>query len=393
MTDELSSVPVAGGSEPASTTNEAAPSQEQGAAAPAKPSIRETLEKAAATVSEREQGAAVLRDGVGADEKLVGEAEKANAAAERARKGWDTRRTNEQDASARAAEEAKNKELGKTIAAAVKDGQQQVSTDPKPASTDTKHPTAPARFMKESHGDWEKVPESIRAETHRAVTELEAGIAKHKEGSERWTELAEFDAMAKQHGTTVKQALANYIQADQLFARDPVKGVEHILKARGIDIHEFAEHILDREAGTASPGNDPIVAELRQEVANLKGELTQFKTGQRQSVRQQIDADVAAFTKTHPRVADPDFESEMSFFITSGKAKTLQEAYDLAERLIPAPAGPNVANPDPADQTRKASFSPTGAPGAGSNPAGAARRRSSSIREAVQRAAQTTGLG
>lgn len=392
MADDLSSAPATGDSAPAPVDMPTPAASAPAEAATAKTqSVREALQKAAAKVSEQEQGAAVLRDGVGADEKALSDAEKANAASERARKSWDTRRANEKTASEKAAEEAKNKELGTTIANAVKEGQQAAQPQPAPA-TESKHSTAPTRFMKEAQAAWNNTPEEVRAETHRAINELEGGLAKYKEGSERWTELAEFDALARQHSTTIKQTLSNYVAADQLIARDPVKGIEHVLKSHGISLVDFAEHVLDREVGSQSSANDPVITGLRQQIDNLTKQLQDTQTQQRTSVRERIDAEVAAFQKAHPRVADPAFESEMAFFISSGKAKTLQEAYELAERLIPAPKGPNVANPDPADQTRKASLSLTGAPDAGSNPA-VAGKRSRSIRDAVQRAAQQTGLG
>lgn len=393
MADDLSSAPATGGSEPAPATDNPAQGNGAGSDTPAaRPSLRESLAKAAATVSERDQGAAVLRDGAGADDKLVSDAEKAARASARGEKSWETRRANAEAAKEREAEEAKNKALGKTIAEAVKPVVESgKEVDKLPREQGANHTDAPARMSNEAKAEWANTPQAVRAEIHRAISEMESGISKHKEGNDRWTELAEFDAMAKRHGTTIKTALQNYINADQAIAKDPVKGIEAVLATHGIKLEDFAEHVLDRAAGVASTGNDPIIMELRQQVADLKGELGNYKNTQHKTARERIDADVAEFTQSHPRVADPDFEAEMSFFITTGKAKTLQQAYDLAERLIPAAKAPAVADPDPAAQNRKANLSPTGAPGAGSDPAGAGRPKSKSIREAIVRASQRVG--
>lgn len=392
MADDLSNVPATGGNEPAPAVdvNEAV-NVPDGNNKAERPSLRESIAKAAASVSERDQGAAVLREGAGADQKLVDDTKRAAEASDRSSKGWETRRANQDAAKEKQAEADKNAELAKTIAEAVKPAAEQ----PGAQSAASRFNEAPGRLSQDAKAAWNSTPEPVKAEVHRAIAEMEAGITKHKEGSDRWAELAEFDTMARQHGVTVKDALRNYIAADQLIAKDPVKGIENVLAARGIKLRDFAAYVLDMEEGAVArtDANDPIIHELRQQVANLTGQLQQYQTTQTQSARERINADVAEFQKTHPRMADPDFESEMAFFVTTGKAKTLQEAYDLADRLIPAAKGPNVANPDPADQTRKAQLSLTGTPGAGSNPAGAARRPSKSIREAVQKAAQATGIG
>lgn len=397
MTDEVQTAPT-GGSETA-PASEAATTQDQGNAgrqdAP-KPTLRESLAKAAAQVearaaqpSERDQANAVLREGVGADDKLVSDAERAAAKSESGRRGWETRRANQDQAQERQQQEQRDDRLAGKIADAVKPA----ATDrPQQAqgAQESQYKEAPGRFAAPGKEFWKDTPEPVRAEVVRAIAEMESGIAKHKEGSDRWAELAEFEGMAKQHNTTVKAALTNYVRLEKLFADDPVKGVEQILAGKGISLSDFAAYVIDRDLGVADPANDPTIRELRQTVTQLQSELNGYKTNQQQSARASINAEVAEFSKTHPRLADPQFESEMAFLVQSGRAKTLQEAYDLAERLIPAPQAPSVANPDPAEQTRKAKLSPTGAPGQGSNPAGS-MRRSGSIRESLERAARQVG--
>ncbi len=114
-----------------------------------------------------------------------------------------------------------------------------------------------------------------------------------------------------------------------------------------------------------------------------------------QTVQQQIDD----FAKTHPRVAE--LEADMAFFLKSGRAKDLSEAYDLAERLNPAPK-PSAAHtgnqpalaqtqaPAPAPVNPAGQKSISGAPTTGSNPVGM-KGPTPSIREALKNAKARVG--
>ena len=109
-------------------------------------------------------------------------------------------------------------------------------------------------------------------------------------------------------------------------------------------------------------------------------------------VLQLFDEAVLLVHKDHPRLEE--LSDDVAFFIETKKAKNLDEAYDLACRLNPAPvatsqAADQTATNDLAAQTRKGGKSISGAPTPGSDPV--TKRASTSIKDSIRRAVAQTG--
>ena len=160
MADDLSAAPSMGASEPAPAPAQAdttsAPASEAPKSADKPLSGREAASRALSEVMARAPGetdraAAVLKEGAGADQKLdathkdavtkATDAEKAvNEAAERAKKGWETRRANAEQAKA---EERTAGQVAEAVKAALPEQQPAPAPEAKPATVETKHPDAP----------------------------------------------------------------------------------------------------------------------------------------------------------------------------------------------------------------------------------------------------------
>ena len=56
----------------------------------------------------------------------------------------------------------------------------------------------------------------MKAETHRALKEMEQGIEKYRATASAFEELREFDELAKQTGTTMKAAMQNYVGIEKM---------------------------------------------------------------------------------------------------------------------------------------------------------------------------------
>lgn len=342
----------------------------------------------AATPGETEQAAAVLKNGSGADEKLVGDAQKQAARAVE-----------------KAEAEAKRQrdETGKFASREPKPEPQKAEAPKEPVAEPQKaegqFAQPPARLNAEAKAAWAQAPEALRAEVTRALSETEQGIAKYREGAENWSKLADFDRMAKQLGTDIPTALKNYVDADMKISADPVAGIRDVLKARGIDLMDFARHVANMdpdqvERGERESAMQREIASLRQQLGQITGTIQQSQQSVMQRVMSEVEADVAQFRSQKPRFAE--LEPDIGRIITAGlvtgtdRLTVLQQAYDMAERLKPAPQPPVVNNPDPAAQTRKTDLSLASA-NAGSNPV-ASRPRARSTDEAVERAFAASGL-
>jgi hypothetical protein len=418
MADDLSSAPQTGGSEPASAPSTSsgpstAPAASEGkSSAPAKadksPSISDAIRSAFNTVearppTETERAAAVLRDGPGADEKLVANAKSAaekqardatarSEASERTAKGWETRRANMEAAKA---------------APPVADA----ATVATPPATPT--PTAPSRYQPpqrmsaEAKSTWDAAPEPLRAEVVRMHDELSAGLVKHREGAERWNELAEYDRLSQEtYRAPLKETLKNYVEFDRLLATNMPAGIERLVKNQGYEsLYQFAKQIVDEvEPDTAF---DTENTDLQRRLEETERRLAAYETAQQRRQQEEMEQrsssiqnQVAEFSKAHPRFDElaRDIETELHnprFAPDLEPMARLQKAYEKVERLNPAPSlsppAPDIPAPDLVAQTRRGQASITGAPGSGSNPA-VRRPVPSSARDAITAAFSKLGI-
>lgn len=95
------------------------------------------------------------------------------------------------------------------------------------------HREPPARFLPEAKTKWANVPNEVKAEVHRVSEEYEAEISKAKPVMERYEQLRQFDETAKANGRDLRDSLTKVTQIEQALARNPVIGLEMILREIG----------------------------------------------------------------------------------------------------------------------------------------------------------------
>jgi hypothetical protein len=166
----------------------------------------------------------------------------------------------------------------------------------------------PTRFSPAAKEDWASTPETVRAEVLRLEKELTAGLKRRQAAAARDADLADFHDRAAKGGTTLRQALCRYVGLEDLLRTDPEKGLEAIFQNIGISPCEWAAKLIgQREESTAEA--------------------------------------VEKFAAAHPRFEE--LSEDICFFIESGRADDLAEAYNLAERFNLAPS-----EADPVDGER-----------------------------------------
>lgn len=435
MADDLSAAPSTGASEaapaPADTGASSAPESAKSADKPL--SGREAAQRAISEVMARAPGeidraAAVLKEGAGADEKLdathaddvdkaVNAEKAASEASERVKKGWETRRANE----AKAAEQEKQAEtITEAVKAAIPPPAEKPAEEAKPAPVETKHPDAPKWMTKQAAAEWQKLPEVVREEVVKRSEAFDKGYAEIKTKADRLDELKEYEELSeKAYGQPLKETLKSYAQLDRdLSNPDTALGaLEKIVtnmkykatdgNTYNWDLKQLAQHILDQDVDTFQ---DPQ-ADIQRELADVKRQLAEFQQGiqsqreteqktQREQTTQSIQKQIETFAGTAPRfdelVDDIDMIlSSPKFQKTGDTVADLKKAYEMAERLKPAPSlsppAPDLRATDTAAQTRRGSASISGAP-SGSTPAGK-RLVASSPREAARMALSKMGMG
>jgi len=291
-------------------------------------------------------------------------------------------------------------EAGKFAAKAPTEPQQAAPVEQKqPAVTEqpvkpTQFSEAPKRFSDDGKAAWQAAPEPVRAEIHRAVKELETGLSQYREVVEP---LKPYLDLAKQNNTTINKALDQYIGLERALKSQDVAtkltGIEEVFRHAGISPRDYAAHILGQTPDQVQSQQDSTINELRQHISRLEqqlGGVTQTMEQQRKSATL---TEINKFAADHPRFEE--LADDIAFFMESGRATDLSDAYELAQRLNPAPAtastpAPVIPAQPAADAHTKGTKSISGSPAPGSSPA-AKRAPSKSNREALDRALAALG--
>lgn len=223
-----------------------------------------------------------------------------------------------------------------------------------------RHPEAPQRFMPRAKELWPNVPNEVKGEVARLVSEHENET---KAAREFIAPLVKYHQMAQASGTTIHEALDRYVNMENALRANPTEGfkallanmgmqpqqaISHILKAFNVSPEALAQHIgQDARAYVApevrqQPKEDPRVSQLEQQLAQERAERIR-------------DTVIAPFKASHPRYAE--LEPDIAFFLQSGKIpanlsqiERLEAAYDMAARINPASNVPAQAQEAPVSE-------------------------------------------
>lgn len=369
MTDELQA-PAPAEQSPVVETPEpqAAPEPSPEAAEPKpQPTRREALEKAFKTIED--------------DEPVVQQEPKAEGKSETKEEAGDQPRGPDGKFVAKEGAES-TPEAAKTPA----EGDKAQKAEPDPAKEKAPLSEAPARFSADAKQAWKDAPEPVRGEIQRAITELETGLAQKDQQLEP---LKPFFEMAQQHGVTVHDTMANYVRMEQALQRSPREGLTAIAQNFGMTLEDMIAQATGGE--TQATEKDREIVALKNTVQQLSEQVNGVTQSVQKSNEDAVLHEVTTFAEQNPRFDEltDAIAYELNAAQAMGQPMSLQQAYDKAERLNPAPTPEPPAPPAPAAQPRQA-LSVTGAPNAGSNPG--TRQPSTNRKEALQRAFSQAGL-
>jgi len=217
--------------------------------------------------------------------------------------------------------------------------------------TEPEEPAEPAAtfrppWKKAALAEWDKLPAIARAEIERRESDFHKGIEQYKTGAataQEWERVAApFMATISSFGVTPQVAAQELFKADHLLRYSPMpQKVQMLMKIAGdygVDINTLAQgiqHIAGEQVWQQQNPVDPRLQQLQQQVGQLTQQITQ---SQQQAVAQEhstIDSEIAAFA------SDPDHEhfgilqQDMALLLQAGKAKTLDDAYEMAMRQNP----------------------------------------------------------
>lgn len=265
----------------------------------------------------------------------------------------------------------------------------------------------PARFLPKAREVWANTPNPVKAEVARMEREFATEAEAFKASKQFHEELREYDDLAKSHNTTVKAALKSYVDFEngmrsdpettlprllQVSGLDPMRAVLAIFKGVGATPQQFAQHVL------ANPGQYQNMPMQQQRPVQPPQQDNVGIAAMReiQALRQELAEQRVASTVLDPFMNSPEhsrfeeLQDDIAFFLNSDKvpsglsdAERLAVAYDLAERINPAPyrEAPETDDTPPTALVNPVAGkkSVKGAPNGGRAPA----LRTPSIREAL----------
>ncbi len=105
-------------------------------------------------------------------------------------------------------------------------------------------PPAPARLLPTAQEKWKHVPQEVKFEVTRVLNEAEAEKSKFQESQKFREELRQFEDEAKASGTTIKEALTNYVTMEKALRSDPATGFRQLLSNMQMQPQQAISHIL-----------------------------------------------------------------------------------------------------------------------------------------------------
>lgn len=105
-------------------------------------------------------------------------------------------------------------------------------------------PPAPARLLPSAQEKWKHVPQEVKFEVTRLLQEAETNNQQYVESHKFREELKEFEDLARQSGTTIKEAMTNYVTMEKALRADPSAGFRQLLNNMQINPQQAISHIL-----------------------------------------------------------------------------------------------------------------------------------------------------
>lgn len=247
----------------------------------------------------------------------------------------------------------------------------------------------PARFSEDAKKAWAEAPESVRAETYRAIRETEQGIQKYQQAMEP---LKPFMQLAQGDPRKLASAMQRYVNTENLLRENPAQGFREVARNIGLSAEQVGKMLLNQDPGQPDP-RDREIHTMRQQNQQLSQAVVNLEARINQMIEHATLRDVESFASSNEHF--DDLADDIAYFLESRQAADLKEAYQFAFEKAQRAAAKFAPQPEPEPapaqpaQTRPAR-SVTGAPTPGSNPAH--RKPSSSRKEALENAMRRAGF-
>ncbi len=242
----------------------------------------------------------------------------------------------------------------------------------------------PPGFSVATKQAWDGLPEHVKADIAKREADIE-------EGTKRYTGLSRFAEEAERNGTSLQNAVSDYVAVENQLRQDPVRGIEFLFQKMGVNPLAVLNAWVKRYMGQqGDQGQAPQPQQIDPNaIANhaVNAVRTEFQ-------QRQIYDDIAKFSANPANRFFANVRQDMSVLVQSGKASNLQEAYEAACWLHPEirailieemAGGQNRAATRTAARAQNAAKAVTGAP-SNSHAGEAPKRRDLSLDDEIREA-------
>lgn len=211
------------------------------------------------------------------------------------------------------------------------------SAAPAPSAPADEFASAPSSWKKEMAAHWQALSPEVRQYLRQREEEYTRGVSSYKQGHESWNQLlSPFQQVLQQYPGVnpvqlAQQTLAGHIALSTAPAEQKLQLAARMLRSYGIDP---AQLLGQAGAPQAPAGPDPALMQRLQAIErNLYEEKLSATTKQ-----------VESFFADSKNKYAKDLEGDILQMIQSGKAASLEEAYQTALWLNPATRAKVIAD-------------------------------------------------
>jgi hypothetical protein len=170
---------------------------------------------------------------------------------------------------------------------------------------------------------WDRLPDPIKKEisddySHLSQTDGELSRLKAAIGDRA-------QLLAANYGS-VEQGLQNLFAISDLATKNPAGFIQWFSQQRGIDLRQLIEGVQGQPQQQPQDAQHPLV----QEVLSLRNTVQQMIQQQQLGQTSQLQAEIDDFSNDTAHPYFNDVKADMAALLGAGRAKNLQEAYDMA---------------------------------------------------------------
>lgn len=193
---------------------------------------------------------------------------------------------------------------------------------------------APDAWSPQAKSKFAKLDPDIQAEVMRREVEIHKGFTKQDEtrnvGKHFNDAIAPYLPMIRAEGGDPIAAVQALMQTAYNLRQSTPDQKEHLLIQLAQQYGINMQGVFNRLSGQQQQRVDPQVAHMQQQLSQLQQERTNFAQANEANEQAQINSTIDGFASNPKNVYFTNVKPEMAALLREGRAKDLQEAYEMA---------------------------------------------------------------